>query len=906
MDFTPIYNIEGIGQYLSKYFTKGKSNNADKNGQLQTNIPQTPRQWLQHYNYNVWNSTKVTMSEMMWRNAKFPTFYIKDKPATTNLLGLTHNLLKIASDLTNVHQDSKDIFTNPDYAYYQKRPSDLETQCFADFISLYSYKAKQQNALFTIECVSAGQPIQRHYRRYAGDRTIKFFFHPWGSTPDNDYYMYIFFYPWREVETILCWKKCNENIQQVIYNNFIRHRGFQKTYYQDVIDKEQQFDTTSSNSDSDCEPLAINSYNPTSEEILDAPISTHGQFNITEFLQNYHQNITSSINQLNSRQAFLIATVGERLLHSKPYRIIIQGKAGTGKTYMIHLLTYLIRFAYLAEYQHIIPVVKTAMTGAAAYLINGSTVHSTFNQPPYGQLQHNYWETAQSKKNKLTDLIHRLKTWILDECWMCGHHRMCVILNMFQQLRKPHQPLNYINILLFGDINQVEPIGDDHLSSGSEILQFECCELVEPMRQADDPPFANMLSNLIQGKMTDNDWELLEECRNDNSTDFDWATSVETTAIYRRNADAEDFNDIIQQKHFASPLYKYNSIPHTSEHRFINHQIPTTLNLAPNMRVILLHNISVTKGFTNGAIGTIRNCHSNAIEVQFKQGSKIIKRQNINERMQIPLRMAYGMTACKVQGQEIQHLVRVDGLNMKNSEIYTSLSRCRNRHQLEFRNITKSQFEMLHPHNYENYMRQKDIFHHLPRYWNLPHSDHIRISYAFIQQTRNNNGRLLLLLHTAILRESNIIILTSTAKFTQRFTEEWKQLATHHNRHHAQRIGSQLLVWGAKITKQINSTQFDFKLTEKITFSIHFGAQKSSSTNFQIQYSNNEWDRPIFHNCSIQQHLTKPFDVLNIQELETNDIQLHTTSSPNSNKQKDVQEFNPNLDIPSNKRQRKV
>lgn len=212
------------------------------------------------------------MAEIIWRNAKYPTFYIKDKPVSTNIMGLTHNLLGIANDLTNVKDESTDIFTKPDYAFYQRRPSSLEDLCFADFLSLYTPSTNQQNALFIVECIAAGKIIQRCYRRFDGDRTIKFLSPQWGATPNTNYYMFIFFFPWREIDELQPWGKCTSCMKQTIEKNFLRHKCFQTRYNEEDPTTDDNRIQTSDDSDSDVESLAVNLHTTMQEEVLNATL----------------------------------------------------------------------------------------------------------------------------------------------------------------------------------------------------------------------------------------------------------------------------------------------------------------------------------------------------------------------------------------------------------------------------------------------------------------------------------------------------------------------------------------------------------------------------------------------------------------------------------------------------------
>lgn len=247
------------------------------------------------------------------------------------------------------------------------------------------------------------------------------------------------------------------------------HRKYQDNLPNDTDDSSTEQDN-SDNENHLSPPQNLDDINMFTKP-LDAPALPYGTFDEGIFLQQLSNTFHSLIQQLNKQQAFFIAFIAEHLLHQQPYRIIIQGRAGTGKTYVISIITLLLRYIYLAEYPRILPVVKTATTGAAAYLIEGATIHSTFKQP-FGPISHNYWEKHPTIKNKLTDLIRRMKTWILDECWLCGAKRFNIIRNLLQHLSTPTAIYGNINILFFGNINQVEPISDHELWTEPAIYIF--------------------------------------------------------------------------------------------------------------------------------------------------------------------------------------------------------------------------------------------------------------------------------------------------------------------------------------------------------------------------------------------------------------------------------------------------
>lgn len=299
------------------------------------------------------------------------------------------------------------------------------------------------------------------------------------------------------------------------------------------------------------------------------------------------------------------------------------------------------------------------------------------------------------------------------------------------------------------------------------------------------------------------------------------------------------------------------------------------------MRVILLQNVSVNEGLTNGAIGTIISCHNKTVKVQFNHKLRFITRTTIGNAKQIPLRMAYGMTACKIQGQDINDSVCVDGTGMKLSEVYTSITRSKYRNQLQFRNISTTTFKLLAPHSFQAEMRQRDIFSNCPPYWNPPQPNHLRFSYAFTKHTPHYNGINYMLLHTAIFRKSDVILLVNPSKFTQPFIT-----ASHQSAHIQKKIVSicdnnRILIIGARSTSQnYRRAQFHYRMNENITFTLTFKQPDITDTTLQLQFPDYKtWTQTpstfkLLHvtGATIIEKMKKPIDILQMEQLETIDF----------------------------------
>lgn len=130
---------------------------------------------------------------------------------------------------------------------------------------------------------------------------------------------------------------------------------------------------------------------------------------------------------------------------------------------------------------------------------------------------------------------------------------------------------------------------------------------------------------------------------------------------------------------------------------------PVNLRLAVGAKVVLLMNLNVKRGLTNGALGQVHSCSRKSVTVKFGNKNHCIRRipyrnpKGFRYFSQIPLRLAYGLTSYKVQGQTLKGHVRVDGKHMSRSEVIVSMSRACVRNQLRWRRINTELFRMTGP-----------------------------------------------------------------------------------------------------------------------------------------------------------------------------------------------------------------
>ena len=183
----------------------------------------------------------------------------------------------------------------------------------------------------------------------------------------------------------------------------------------------------------------------------------------------------------------------------EPYHAFLSGSGGVGKSHVIKLIysdtLEFLRLSGAIEQDDVI-VLLTAPTGAAAFNINGITLHSAFllgggKYTGFQSLSHYRLNTLRSKLSKLTLVI-------IDEVSMVGSNMLLEIPKRLQQIKGVSDDVTFggVSILAVGDLYHLPPVaqaplfgtvGDCYAQlyhSGSLwIDEFQLVELDEIMRQ---------------------------------------------------------------------------------------------------------------------------------------------------------------------------------------------------------------------------------------------------------------------------------------------------------------------------------------------------------------------------------------------------------------------------------------
>lgn len=471
-------------------------------------------------------------------------------------------------------------------------------------------------------------------------------------------------------------------------------------------------------------------------------------------------NLSSSNITFNNQQNSILSFLNYQLLNYEnclDKLVIIQGKAGTGKSCVINEMVHRINAHYGTA-----ATLLMAPTGVAANNINGQTLHSALRIYPL----RNFEELRGESKLSFEDELQNINFIIIDEASMLG-------LNLFYKVdlrlreAKPqlsHLPFGGLCVYLIGDWSQLPPvcdmslynIGKNHKTIQSSLLYSQFKKvffLTEIMRQSGEEQrlFRDTLNRISIGSTTEIDYQLLSTrffVNNLNDKSFENAV-----CIMSKNADIEKFNyDKLESN--KQPVALIKAIHNCPEAALASPDeaqgLFSELRLCKGARIILRRNLWVSKGLANGSVGTVTDiiydpsvecevysdCMPLCILVKFEKysgptlyGDSIpimpiissFKRQETScTRKQFPVMLGYAVSIHRSQGITIDKAIVDIGSNeFQVGLTYVALSRVKTLDGL----LIKPSFNLdrLLTINNSNSMRARRD--ELQRLWNIANNN---------------------------------------------------------------------------------------------------------------------------------------------------------------------------------------
>jgi ATP-dependent DNA helicase PIF1 len=345
----------------------------------------------------------------------------------------------------------------------------------------------------------------------------------------------------------------------------------------------------------------------------------------------------------------------------------LTGPGGTGKSYIIK---------HIQEHckTNNIPCAITALTGVAASLIGGQTLHKWSGLG----LMDKRIDTMVAIIKKSPAALSRwesIKVLVIDEVSMMNQD-MFELLNVVAcRVRNNKSFYGGIRMIFCCDFAQLAPINGNY-SFESPLWIKELGEntiyLNHILRQ-DCPEFVKMLTEIRLGMVSEDSKRALNS-RLNKKTDG----PITPTMLYPHRKTVEDTNvkklDELKsvKRLFTSKDSKYefsskltvNAIAKDTE--TLEERCPKKITLCEGAQVMLTVNMDTEKGLVNGSRGVIVGFTGSNPDVLFDNGHRLtiapttfecVTQSSIVRRVQIPLVLAWATTIHKCQGSTLTHAI---------------------------------------------------------------------------------------------------------------------------------------------------------------------------------------------------------------------------------------------------------
>ena len=382
--------------------------------------------------------------------------------------------------------------------------------------------------------------------------------------------------------------------------------------------------------------------------------------------------------------------------------IFISGRAGTGKTTLVHYLR-----SQLTE-----QVVVVAPTGVAALQVKGVTIHSFFRFPP-----RLIFPETDIKKLKDRRLYNKLGVLIIDEISMVRAD-MVDAIDMFLRVNGPREghPFGGVQVIFVGDLFQLPPVVrseemevlrdrgyDAAYFFNAKVLnrnEITYIELKKIFRQKDQY-FTELLNQVRMNQSAQTAIQTINEsCYRPNFASDSQAITLTTTnqRADRINSEAMRLLDTETKIYKGRVDGKFNI-----DERNLPSPLDLTLKLGARV-MFTANDRNIPRRWMNGSLGKVVHFDTETIRVEldsqkdagntrhlvevpifawesyqyeFDEKEQQIKPVVNGKYEQFPLMLAWAVTIHKSQGKTLEK-VKVDltGGSFAPGQLYVALSRC--------------------------------------------------------------------------------------------------------------------------------------------------------------------------------------------------------------------------------------
>jgi len=326
--------------------------------------------------------------------------------------------------------------------------------------------------------------------------------------------------------------------------------------------------------------------------------------------------------------------------------MMVNGQAGTGKSTLLNAIT-----SSFEKLDAPLLLAKTALSGVAASLIGGTTLHWFGGLAPKKIPQSDVWTEKSAKhvqERRKKNLLPPL--WLaIDEAGMCTLDLLTLLSQVGGQIRAGDAkadstvPFGGLNIILICDFHQFPPVGGTNVALycppinrqtaviGKAIyLQFETVVNLEKQQRIDDELWVQILSRSREGACTEADIHEIRKLILTNPQcdvpDFGREPWNKAVLVTPRNCVRAAWNRAAVRRHCKETgelLYIFDTedtvgnerVPTNMEQKAIlasmklddTRKLPFRVEVAIGMEVMVTLNIATEADLANGSRGKIKD-----------------------------------------------------------------------------------------------------------------------------------------------------------------------------------------------------------------------------------------------------------------------------------------------------------
>ncbi|MEW8547603.1 MAG: AAA family ATPase [Candidatus Thiodiazotropha sp.] len=787
MDIQFVDHVQACVMYVSSYISKPEKTLGDVLKSVsKTCEPQGPKRMMETVAKKFLSHREVSAQEAVYRLLSLPL--IKGSRqilfVPTDLPDHRTKLFKPLKVIQELDDDDEDLYLSGIIDKYEERSPSLDNICLADFAAYYTYSRSKKNSEFnedvntdvdqdceqidevatfpkTIILQNSGTKLTKRARpaiirthQFSQDRQEEQFHHS----------KLLLYYPWRNEEIDL---KAEDGLYKTKYmREFEKFAAKLCEYEPNAEEFRQAFEDLQQNGPPEdaWATLAPETEQQQAEDVLHGTendpeyeaLAPHTQMEprdlgIIQCEYEHQTRLVSNpkwldmISSLNDEQKkvhqFILEWCIKMSMTNKtkerppPFHLFLTGGAGVGKSHVVKTVVQTAkRLLNVGQGEDEITVMVCAFTGAAAFNVEGHTLHSAFHLPVGESKQDDYIRLSNEQLAAMRSKLGSLCILIIDEISMVGTDQLLTIHRRLAEVMTSDDPFGGVSILAVGDLFQLPPVGHTPVFEAPKDpvvaalygslwkKHFKFIELKEVMRQKEDSQFANTLNRFRLNQQTEEDM-LLIQSRQVETNDVTYP--VGALHIFAFNKEVDRHNSRMLQN-LNVPTITIVAVDSKKDqqtgrvamasHGAKESGVLKELKLAVGARVMMTTNVNVDDGLVNSAAGTVtgflptppaaqdpefssykpkyvlvhfddarvgeatraklKKMIPDQVSTPVSQAEVLVKKRKISgKRIQFPLTLAWGITIHKSQGRTVEELVVSTSGSFKCGQMYTALSR---------------------------------------------------------------------------------------------------------------------------------------------------------------------------------------------------------------------------------------